>query len=56
MSLRKHAYSNILKNLLPKKENFQIKISDISHIPAPNIDRRGGFNEYQQAMFFFKKK
>ena len=24
--LRKHAYSNILKILQPKKENFQIKI------------------------------
>ena len=25
-TLRKHAYSNILKILLPKNENFQIKI------------------------------
>ena len=32
--LRKHAYSNILK----KKENFQIKKSDIFHISAQNID------------------
>ena len=37
-SLRKHAYSNILKILQPKKENFQIKKSDIFHIPAQNID------------------
>ena len=37
-----------------KKENFQIKISDIFHISAQNIDcgysleppRRGGSNEY----------
>ena len=27
-SLRKHAYYNILKILLPKHENFQIKNSD----------------------------
>ena len=37
-SLRKHAYSNILKILQLKKENFQIKNSDISHISARNID------------------
>ena len=36
-SLRKHAYSNILK-LLPKNENFQIKIFDIFPISAQNID------------------
>ena len=35
---RKHAYSNILKILQPKKENFQIKKSDIFHTPAQNID------------------
>ena len=48
--LRKHAYSNILKILLSKIENFQIKNSDIFHISAQNIDcgysleppRRGG--------------
>ena len=51
-SLRKHAYSKILKILQPKK--------DIFHIPAQNIDcgysleppRRGGSNEYPQSMFF----
>ena len=34
--LRKHAYSNILKILSPKTENFQIKNSDIFffHISA----------------------
>ena len=53
-ALRKHAYSNILKILQPKKKNFQIKNSDIFHISAQNIDcgysleppRRGGSNEY----------
>ena len=59
-ALRKHAYSNILKILQPKKENFQVKNSDISHIPAKNIDcgysleppRLGGSNEYPQSMFW----
>ena len=58
-SLRKHAYSNTLKILPPKNENFQIKNSDIFHISAQNIDcgysleppRRGGSNEYSQSMF-----
>ena len=53
-SLRKHAYSNILKRLRPKNENFQINNSEIFHISAQNIDcgylleppRRGGSNEY----------
>ena len=52
-SLRKHAYSSILEILPPKKENFQIKNSDILHISAQTIDcgysleppRRGGSNE-----------
>ena len=39
LPLRKHAYSNILKNLPPKNENFQIKNSNIIHISAQNIDR-----------------
>ena len=39
ISLRKHAYSNILKILPPKNENFQIKNSDIFHISSQNIDR-----------------
>ena len=38
VTLRKQAYSNILKLLLPKTENFQIKNSDIFHISAQNID------------------
>ena len=53
-ALRKYAFSNILKILQPKKENFQIKKFDIFHISAQNIDcgysleppRRGGSNEY----------
>ena len=35
--LRKLAYSNILKILPPKPENFQIKKSVICHISAQNI-------------------
>ena len=56
ISLRKHAYSNILRILPPKHENFQMKISDIFHISAQNTDygysleppHRGGSNEYPQ--------
>ena len=63
-TLRKHAYSNILKIFPPKNENFQIKISDIFHISAQNIDcgysleppRRGGSNEYPQSMFLSRNK
>ena len=59
VTLRKHAYSNILKFSPPKNENFQIKNSDIFHISAQNIDcgysleppRGGGSNEYPQSMF-----
>ena len=61
-TLRKHVYSNKLKILQPKKENFQMKKSDIFHIPAQNIDCgysleppwRGGSNEYPQSMFLAK--
>ena len=63
-TLRKHAYSNILKTLPPKSENFQIKNSDILHISAQNIDcgysleppRQGGSNEYPQSMFLSRNK
>ena len=59
-SLRKHAYSNIKKISSPKTENFQIKISDIFHISAQNVDcgysleppRRGGSNEYHNLCFW----
>ena len=36
--LRKHAYSNTLKILQPKLENFQIKKSYIFQISAQNMD------------------
>ena len=64
-TLRKQAYSNILKILPPKKkEKFQIKKSDIRQIFAQNIDcgysleppRRGGSNEYPQSMFLNRNK
>ena len=63
-SLRIQTYSNILKILPPKNENFQIKNSDIFHISAQNIDcgysleppRRGGSNEYPQSMFLGRNK
>ena len=38
VTLRKHAYSNILKILPPKIEKFRIKYSDIFHISAQNVD------------------
>ena len=66
ITLRKHAYSNILKILPQKKknENFQIKNSDIFPISAQNIDcgysleppRRCGSYEYPQSMFSSKNK
>ena len=58
--LRKHAYTNILKILPPKNENFQLKNPNIFHISAQNIDcgysleppRRGGSDEYPQSIFW----
>ena len=63
-ALRKHAYSNILKILPPKIENFQTKKSDIFQISAQNTycgyslepPRRGGSNEYPQSMFLNRNK
>ena len=63
-SLRKHAYLHILKNLQPKKENFQIKNSNIFHISDQKIDcgysleppRRGGSNEYLHSMVIAKQE
>ena len=63
LSLRKHAYSNILKILPPKNENFQIKHSKF-HISAQNIDcgysleppRRGGSNAYPLSVFLSRNK
>ena len=64
--LRKHAYSNILKILQPKKGIFfyKKKKSEIFHISVQNIDcvysleppRRGGSNEYPQSMFLSRNK
>ena len=59
VSLRKHAYSNKMKILPPKNENFQIKNSDIIHNSPQNIycgysldtPRRGGSNEYHNLVF-----
>ena len=59
VSLWKHAYSNILRILPPKNENFQMKNFDIFLISAQNIDCRysiepprwGGSNEYPQSVF-----
>ena len=58
MSLRKHAYSNILKNSPPKPENFQIKNSDISHVSAQNIDCGYSLEPplYPQSMFSSRNK
>ena len=58
-TLREHAYSNILKILPSKNENFQINNSDILHISAQTIDyvysleppRQGGSNEYHILCF-----
>ena len=51
-----------IENFTPKKVNFQIKNSDIFHIPAQNIDygysleplQSGSSNEYPQSMYFSK--
>ena len=64
VTLRKHAYSNILRILPRKNENLQMKNSDIFLISAQNIDfgysleppRRGGSNEYPQSMFLSRNK
>ena len=58
-ALRKHAYSNILEILQPKKEKIQIKKSYIFHIPAQNIDcgysleppQGGGFTSTHKLCF-----
>ena len=63
MTLRKHAYSNILKMLPTKTESFQITIL-IFHISVPNIDcggymyalEQGGSNEYPQSMCLSRNK
>ena len=61
--LRKHAYSNILKILPPKNENFQIKTliffifllkTDCGYSLEP--PRRGGSNEFPQSIFLSRNK
>ena len=65
--LQKHAFSDILKILQPKTENFQIKkmlIFFFFFFSAQNIDcgysleppRRGGSNEYPQSKFLSRNK
>ena len=62
--LRELPYSNKLKLLQPKNENFQIKKSEIFHISAQNKDfghslespRQGGSYEYPQSMLSRNKK
>ena len=63
-TLGKQAYSNMLKILPTKNENFQMKNSGTFHISAQNIDcgylleltRRGSSNEYPQSTFLSKNK
>ena len=50
LALQKHTYWNILKILLPKNENFQIKSSDMSHISAQNIDCGIRYNRLDDAV------
>ena len=62
--LRKQAYSNILKILLSKIENFQTKILIFFIFLLKNIDcgysleppLRGGSNEYPQSMVLSRNK
>ena len=64
ITLRKHAFSNILKISSPKTESVLHKNSDIFHISAKNMDcgysleppRWGGSNEYPQSMFLSRNK
>ena len=63
-SLRKQAYSNILKILPPNNGNFHINFFILFHISAQKIDcgysleppRRGGSNEYPQSIFLSRNK
>ena len=58
-NVTKHAYSNLLRILPPKTENFQMKKSGSFHISAQNINcgyllkppLLGGSNENPQSMF-----
>ena len=63
IALRKQAYSNILKILSPKNENFQIIIRIVLYFCLKHRlwyslepPRRGGSNEYPQSMFLSRNK
>ena len=49
-TLRKHAYSNILKILQPEKEKIQIKNSDIFLISVQSIDCSTRSNRLDEAV------
>ena len=53
LTLRNHAYSNILKILPPKTESFQIKILIFSYNCSKH---RGNSNEYPQSMILSRNK
>ena len=60
----KQTYSNILRILPQKNENFQMKNSGSYHISAQNIDlgyslvppHQGSSKEYPQSMFLSRNK
>ena len=63
-TLRKRAFSKILRILLPNNKNFQMKNFGSFHISVQNIDcgylseppQRDGSNEYPQSMFLSRNK
>ena len=54
LGLRKHVYSNILKILPPKNENFSAQNKDCGYSLEP--PRQGGSKEYLQSMFLSRNK
>ena len=64
LNITKTCLFKYIEYFTTKKENFQIKKSDIFYISAQNIDcgysleppRRGGSNEYPQSMFLRRNK
>ena len=58
-TLQKQAYSNILKILTLKNENFHIKILTFFTFLLKTLivgTQRGSSNEYQQSIFFSRNK
>ena len=53
-TLRKHAYSNILKISPPKTENFQIKNSDIFHISAQSRNKKNNVYLCKPQFYYIK--